>query len=92
MDRWKNKESNYCQDRDIRPLVAALGRGERRRKDSSESQIARKTQRDTKLNLITSSTEHLLLKNTADETGFKTFNGKARPKCNCSSQLLLGSG
>lgn len=70
MDRWKNKESNYCQDRNIRPLVAALGRGER--KDLSLENCMK--ERDTKMNLFTPSAENLLLKYKAHETTFKTFN------------------
>lgn len=41
----EKKESNYCQGRNNRPLVAALGRGARRRGDSSESRIAKETER-----------------------------------------------
>lgn len=78
MDRWKNKESNYCQDRNIRPLVAALGRGER--KDLRLENCVK--ERDTKMNLITPSAENLLLEYEAHETTFKTFNRETRAKCN----------
>lgn len=61
MDRCKKKERNYCQGRNICPLVAALGRGERRGRGKMP-------------------TENPLLKNMTVETGFKTFNGKTRPK------------
>lgn len=74
----KNKESNYCQDGNIRPLVAALGRGEKRR-------------RHAKLNLITPSVENLFLESVAHETTLKILNGETRPECNCNSLILFGS-
>lgn len=74
MDRWKKKDSNYCQDWNIRHLVAALGRGEKRRR---KSQIARKRERH-QIEPHHPSRENLFLKYMADETGFKMFNGKKR--------------
>lgn len=57
--------------------MAALGRGETGVRGKLQER-----QRDTKLTLI-SPTEDLLVEYMADET---------RPKSNCSSQILLGSG